>query len=162
MQIGRTDTIIDAKKGVICALQIRRRWRMVRKRAIKKAGKAGKAKAGAGKSVKRVKAGKSVTKKRAVIKAKKAPAKAGLESVLEKIGVVTHYFPHVNAAAVKLQKSGLRVGDQIYIKGHTTDFKENVESIQLDHAPIPEGKKGQEIGLLVKSRVRAGDSVYKV
>ncbi len=135
---------------------------MVKKRAVKKAGKAGKAKTRAGKAVKRVKAGKPAAKKRSAVKAKKAPAKAGLESTLEKIGVVTHYFPHVNAAAVKLQKSGLRVGDQIYIKGHTTDFKESVESIQLDHAPIPEGKKGQEIGLFVKSRVRAGDSVYKV
>jgi translation elongation factor EF-1alpha len=99
-------------------------------------------------------------------KAKKAKSKAkkpqGLEATLEKIGVITHYFPHVNAAAVKLLKSGLKVGDSIYIKGHTTDFKELVQSIQLDHATIPEGKKGQEIGLLVKSRVRQGDKVYKI
>ena len=81
---------------------------------------------------------------------------------MEKIGEVTHYFPHVNAAAVKLLKSGLKVGDSIYIKGHTTDFKETVKSIQLDHASIEEGKKGQEIGLLVKSRVRQGDSVYRL
>ena len=81
---------------------------------------------------------------------------------MEKIGEVTHYFPHVNAAAVKLLKSGLKVGDSIYIKGHTTDFKEQVLSIQLDHATIPFGEKGQEIGLLVKSRVRQGDKVYKI
>jgi len=81
---------------------------------------------------------------------------------LEKIGEVTHYFPHVNAAAIKLLKSGLKVGDSVYIKGHTTDFKERVLSIQLDHATIPEGKRGQEIGLLVKSRVRQGDKVYRI
>ena len=68
----------------------------------------------------------------------------------------------MNAAAVKLLKSGLKVGDTVYIKGHTTDFKEQVASIQLDRIAIPEGEKGQEIGLLVKSRVRQGDSVYKI
>jgi putative protease len=67
----------------------------------------------------------------------------------------------VNAAAVKMLKTGLKVGDKIYIKGHTSDFKEVVESMQLDHVPITEGKKGDEIGLLVKSRVRIGDGVYK-
>lgn len=108
---------------------------------------------------------KKIAKRRVTkAKAKKAVKikKQGLEASLEKIGEVTHYFPHVNAAAVKLLKSGLKVGDSVYIKGHTTDFKEIVNSIQLDHATIPEGKKGQEIGLLVKSRVRQGDKVYKI
>jgi putative protease len=118
------------------------------------------------KSVKRAKpavkkAVKRPAKKKVIKKAKKQTPKTP-ELSLEKIGEVTHYFPHVNAAAVKLKKSGLKVGDEIYLKGHTTDFKEKVESIQLDHATIPEGKKGQEIGLLVKSRVRIGDSVYRI
>jgi putative protease len=68
----------------------------------------------------------------------------------------------VNAAAVTLFKDGLKVGDQIYLKGHTTDFKEKVQSMQLDHVPIQQGKKGQEIGLFVKSRVRIGDTVYRI
>jgi len=102
--------------------------------------------------------------KKAKVKVKKAgkAKKHGLEASLKKVGEVTHYFGHVNAAAVKILKDGLKVGDSIYIKGHTTDFKELVKSIQLDHTTIPEGKKGQEIGLLVKSRVRQGDSVYKI
>jgi len=81
---------------------------------------------------------------------------------LEKIGKITHYFPHVKAAAVMLLKNGLKVGDNIYIKGHTTDFREVVKSIQLDHVDIQEGRKGQEIGLLVKLRVRQGDNVYRI
>lgn len=133
---------------------------MVKKRAKVKSKKA--------KVRKIIKRPKSKVKSKAKRKpaAKKAKAKAkkpqSLEATLEKIGEVTHYFPHVNAAAVKLLKSGLKVGDSIYIKGHTTDFKERVLSIQLDHATIPEGKKGQEIGLLIKSRVRQGDKVYKI
>ena len=135
------------------------------KRRVKVKGKSAKAK----KIIKRPKAkfkSKVKSKAKRSPASKKAKAKAkkpqGIEASLEKIGEVTHYFPHVNAAAVKLLKSGLKVGDSVYIKGHTTDFKEPVKSIQLDHTTITEGKKGQEIGLLVKSRVRQGDKVYKI
>ena len=110
---------------------------------------------------------KAAGKNKAAKRAKSAMSAKGRtpkspEMMLEKIGEVTHYFPHVNAAAVKLMKSGLAIGDKIYIKGHTTDFKEKVLSIQLDHESIAKGKKGQEIGLSVKSRVRIGDRIYKV
>lgn len=91
-----------------------------------------------------------------------AAKKATFVESLEKVGEVTHYFPKVKAAAVKILKNSLKVGDDIYIKGHTTDFKEKVISMELDHLSIQEGKKGDEIGLLVKSRVRIGDSVYKI
>lgn len=106
-----------------------------------------------------------IKKKKAKARPKKTAVKAKRVkkvSKLEKIGEVTHYFPHVNAAAVKILKNSLKSGDTIYVKGHTTDFKEKVDSMQLDHVPVQEGKKGQEIGLLVKSRVRIGDSVYRV
>jgi len=109
---------------------------------------------------KRTPAGKRARK--AAGKAAKKVSKKQAELGLEKIGEVSHYFPHVKAAAVLITKNSLKVGDEIYIKGHTTDFKEKVDSIQLDHVPIEEGKKGQEIGLLVKLRVRIGDGVYKV
>ncbi|MFA5145985.1 MAG: hypothetical protein WC515_01185 [Candidatus Omnitrophota bacterium] len=99
---------------------------------------------------------------RSRVKKTKKPALTGPEATMEKVGEVTHYFPHVKAAAVLLLKDGLRVGDEIYLKGHTTDFKEKVLSIQLDHVSIEEGRKSQEIGLLVRSRVRIGDSVYRV
>ncbi len=109
----------------------------------------------------RPKVKKAAKRKSVKTKAKKTKAQAP-EINLEKIGEVTHYFPHVKAAAVKLLKDGLKVGDSVYIKGHTTDFKESVNSIQLDRVPIQEGRKGQEIGLSVKSRVRRGDSVYRI
>jgi len=118
------------------------------------------------KPVKRSKSKKSIKAKKAVkkivAKKSKQKAKKALELNLEKVGEVTHYFPHVNAAAVMVLKGGINVGDKLYIKGHTTDFKEKVNSIQLDHVSIQAGKKGQEIGLLVKSRVRIGDSIYRI
>ena len=103
---------------------------------------------------------KKITRSRAQkARAVKPPS---LEAALEKIGEVTHYFPKVKAAAVLILKDSLRVGDGIYIKGHTTNFKEKVASMQLNHVAVEEGLKSQEIGLLVKSRVRIGDSVYKL
>lgn len=111
--------------------------------------------------------------KKKVVKRKKAKAgkpkkKASLiDSLprgvsLEEVGVVTHYFPHVEAAVVKITGGSLSVGDTIIIKGHTTEFKEKINSMQLDHAPITKATTGQEIGLEVISKVRDHDVVYKI
>ena len=77
------------------------------------------------------------------------------------IGKITHYFPKVRAAVIKL-KAPLSVGETIKIKGHTTDFKQVISSMQIDHVAVTTAKKGAEIGLLVKSRVRQHDRVLKV
>jgi len=84
------------------------------------------------------------------------------EELGESIGEVTHFFPHVKAAVVKLKKDTLMVGDTICIKGHTTDFEQKIKSMQANHKPIDKAEKGQEIGMRVRSKVRHGDQVYKV
>jgi len=89
---------------------------------------------------------------------KKPVAKKTPENV---VGVVTHYFPKVRVGVVKL-KAPLASGEMIKIKGYTTDFTQSVTSIQIDHVPITTAKKGLEIGLLVNSRVRKRDIVYKL
>ena len=106
------------------------------------------------KTLKKKPAKKIVSKKKStVIKVKKPK-----ENV---IGNITHYFPHVQAAVIKL-KAPLVVGETIKIKGHTTDFNQTISSMQIDHLPVNSAKVGQEIGLLVNSRVRQHDLVYKV
>lgn len=75
------------------------------------------------------------------------------------IGKVTHYFDKIQVAAITL-KAPLKVGDQIQIKGHTTDFTQTVDSMQLDHETIQAAKKGDEIGIKVTDKVRSGDEVY--
>lgn len=100
---------------------------------------------------------KITAKKKTKAQAPAPSPTAGLEAV----GEITHYFPHVNAGVIKLAKS-LSVGEEIYIKGHTTDFKEKVESMQINRAPVQSAKSGDEIGILVSQRVRAGDTVYRV
>lgn len=92
---------------------------------------------------------------------KKAEGATGKEK-LEEIGAITHYFPHVKAAVMKVSKGSIKVGDTIYVKGHTTDFRQTIKSLQINHSPVEEAQKGQEIGIKVKSRVRIGDVIYKV
>jgi hypothetical protein len=106
---------------------------------------------------------KPALKKKPVSKKKPSLKK---KPVLEKIagdvvGTITHYFPKVRAAVIKL-KAPLSIGDTIRIKGHTTDFKQYVASLQIDRVPVTTAKKGEEIGVLADSRVRQHDIVYKV
>ncbi len=114
------------------------------------------------KAVRRSKAVKRTPGKKAKVvkKAKPAGAVRAKKSKEVVVGLVTHYFPHVNAVVIKL-KTPLSVGDKIRIKGHTTDFIQGISSMQVDRVPINTAKKGQEIGLLVDSRVRQHDIAYK-
>jgi putative protease len=80
----------------------------------------------------------------------------------EKIGAVTHYFSKAGAAKLILTDGDLKAGDEIHIKGHTSDFKQVVESMQIDHQPVTEAKKGSDIGMKVKEPVREHDVVYKL
>ncbi len=84
------------------------------------------------------------------------------EEKLEEIGIVAGYFAKVSAAIIDIKKGALKVGEAVRIKGRTTDFKEVVESMQIEHQPIQEATAGQTIGLKVKERVRRHDTVYKV
>lgn len=79
----------------------------------------------------------------------------------ERVGVVKDYFAKIGVAGIDLEGT-LRVGDTIHIKGHTTDLEQVVESMQVEHEPVEEAKKGDAIGIKVQDRCRGGDVVYKV
>lgn len=77
------------------------------------------------------------------------------------IGRVVDFFAKPVVAGIEL--SGiLKPGDKIHIKGHTTDMEIIVESMQIEHANITEGKAGDLVGIKLPERVRRGDAVYKV
>ena len=93
------------------------------------------------------------------------PAPVSPESMAppgERIGVVTHYFSHLAVAVVKLESARLRVGDTIHFRGHTTDFKQRVDSLQVSHAAVQEVGPGDDFGLKVREHARENDIVYKV
>ena len=129
--------------------------KVINKKTIKKSKKAVKKSKKKEKQISRISKAKKKTGKKKKI-ASKGPAKPKGQL----IGKITHYFPHVQAAVVVLSRP-LKIGDLILVKGHTTQFEQTVTSMQIDHAPISEAKKGDEIGMQVTQRVREHDEVYK-
>src|SRR5262245_45581754 len=67
----------------------------------------------------------------------------------DRIGVITHYFSNISVAVVKIESGRLRVGDTIHIRGHTTDFKQRIDSIQVEHKAVPEVGPNDDFGLKV-------------
>lgn len=130
-----------------------------RKKPLRKA-----AKKAVKKAVKKVlKAAKKVLRKPTPRAAKKpaTPPPAPLPG--ERIGVVTHYYGHLAVAVVKLDPGiTLRVGDNIHIKGHTSDFGQRVDSLQVGHAPVQEVGPNDDFGLKVAQHAREHDVVYRV
>ena len=78
------------------------------------------------------------------------------------IGVVTHYFGKIGVAALKITNGELRVGDTIHVKGHTSDFTQTVDSMQVEHGSVEVARKGDEVGLKMAEYVRERDAVFKV
>jgi hypothetical protein len=90
-----------------------------------------------------------------------APARGPLPGE-ERVGFVTHYYGHLSVAAIRIESGILRVGDTIRILGHTSDFRQRIVSMQVEHQPVTEAGKRQEIGLKVTEHARERDDVYKV
>ncbi len=78
----------------------------------------------------------------------------------KEIGEISNYFAHVEAAAIKLM-APLKVGDTIRIKGGDMDFEQTIDSMQVNRKPVQSAKKGDEVGILVKEKVRKGYKVFK-
>jgi len=78
-----------------------------------------------------------------------------------RVGKVTHYFAKIGVAVIEVTDGSIKVGDEIRIKGHTTDFKQKIASMQIEHDNVEMAEPGQSIGLKVAEPVRAGDLVYK-
>ncbi len=78
------------------------------------------------------------------------------------VAVVEDYFSHIGVVALKVTAEGIRVGDILHFKGHTTDLIQEVSSMQVEHQPVKEAKVGDEVGIKVSDRVRIHDKVYKV
>ncbi len=77
------------------------------------------------------------------------------------IGKVTHYFSKIGVAVIEVTDGSIKVGDELHIKGHTSDFKQKVSSMQIEQDKIEIAEPGQSIGMKVNEPVRANDLVYK-
>lgn len=79
----------------------------------------------------------------------------------QEIGRVVHFYSKIGVAIIQLDGE-LNVGESIAVIGSTTDLKQNVKSMQVEHQNIEDAKPGDLVGLKVKDRVREGDTVFKL
>ncbi len=78
-----------------------------------------------------------------------------------KVGSVSHYYSHLGVAAIVLE-DGLNIGDTIHVKGHTSDFTQKVDSIQIEHKDVDHAALGDSVGIRVIEHSREHDGVFKV
>lgn len=78
------------------------------------------------------------------------------------VGKVTHYFNHAHVAGIEMTEGELTVGDTIHIVGHTSDFSQKVDSMQIEHETVQAAHIGDCIGIRVVDHAREHDKVYRV
>lgn len=78
-----------------------------------------------------------------------------------RIGKVTHFFDRISVAVLALTDT-IRLGDTVHFLGRSTDFKQEVTSLQIEHKPVSEGRAGEEIAMKVIQRVHPNDAVFKI
>ena len=81
---------------------------------------------------------------------------------MKKIGVIENYFSKISVAVLDLTDGDLKVGDTIHIKGATTDYKQKVDSMQIEREEVEMVNKGLKVGLKTTERVRKTDEVFLV
>ena len=79
----------------------------------------------------------------------------------KEIGTITHYFGHINVVIIQLSDA-LKIGDDIHIKGHASDFTQKVDSMQIEHVNVTEAKSGDAVGIKIGQKSHPKDKVFKV
>ncbi|OGO21731.1 MAG: hypothetical protein A2Y54_09280 [Chloroflexi bacterium RBG_16_51_16] len=79
----------------------------------------------------------------------------------KEIGKVTHFFDQISVAVLALVET-VKVGDTLHFLGHSTDFKQEVTSLQIEHKEVKEAKKGDDVALKVSQKVHPNDKVFKL
>jgi putative protease len=79
----------------------------------------------------------------------------------KKIGKITHFFDNISVGIIELEDE-IKIGDRVKFQGATTDFEQEITSMQYDHSDIESAGKGQEVGIKTDEKVREGDEVYLI
>ena len=79
----------------------------------------------------------------------------------EEVGIIVKFFAKPSVAAVKATGE-IQVGDRLHYHGATTDFTEEVASMEVDNRSVNRVEQGDLVGIKVKERVRENDKVFRV
>jgi len=77
-----------------------------------------------------------------------------------KIGSITQYYEQLGVAIVDLTHE-LHLGDWVRISG-STDFTQQIESIQVEHEQVSSAQIGDTVGLKLTHAVVPGDELVKI
>jgi putative protease len=50
----------------------------------------------------------------------------------------------------------------LHFLGHSTDFKQELKSLQIEHKEVDSAKPGEDVAIKVDQKVHPNDSVFKV
>jgi U32 family peptidase len=79
----------------------------------------------------------------------------------KKVGKVFAYFEKIGVAAVKITDDYIEIGESIRFRGPNTDFKQEIESMQIDKKEVDYIEAGKSVGIQVSQKVEKGDEIYK-
>lgn len=75
------------------------------------------------------------------------------------LGKVVHYYDKIGVAVIKLKKP-LKVGDVVKFMKGDNEFRQAIESMQLEHKGVSKGKAGEEVAVKVDQEAKKGTLVY--
>ena len=78
-----------------------------------------------------------------------------------KIGQVTHYFNHISVAVLDLTAE-LKVGDTVRFLGHSADFTQTIDSLEIEHQKVQSAGPKKEVALKTIQTEHEGTEVLKV
>jgi selenocysteine-specific translation elongation factor len=78
-----------------------------------------------------------------------------------RIGHVNHFYDQISVAVILLTET-ISKGDHVHFLGRSTDFRQEVKSLQINHQPVEQASSGQEVALKVDQRVHPHDKVFKI
>ena len=75
------------------------------------------------------------------------------------LGKVIHYYDKIGVAVIKLKKP-LKVGDLVKFTKGDNEFRQAIESMQLEHKGVSKAKARDEIAVKVDQETKKGTLVY--
>ena len=78
------------------------------------------------------------------------------------VGQVVSYIPDARMAEISIMKGLLQLDDQIYTKGETSDFPQDVSYLEHEGSSVKNLFSGQTGFIGVEKEVKAGDLIYTV
>lgn len=78
------------------------------------------------------------------------------------VGEITHYFSKIQVCVIKMTQGEIRIGDTLRIVGPGRHFTQKVASLQIENSDVNAARKGDLVGMKIKTKVREGDRVFKV